>query len=270
MAACENHSAIAIDSHRMLQFYPRRIRIAPATIKAANAVNWTLTPGGRLLTDVSLWSADLGNLQSAVERLSPYADSFHFDVADAHFVADLLFFPDLVAALRPRTSRPFHVHLMVKQPSKIVDRFAAAGADLITLHCEVGELEAGRAIAGIRSRSCAVGMALRLETPVAALAPYISSLDAVVLMGTELGVKGKSLAANACERIAELGALLESVSRRSRVLIIADGGIRKETVPMLRAAGADAIVPGSLVFQADALEEVFRWIHSAGARRDPV
>lgn len=227
-------------------------------------MNWNLTPDDRLLTDVSLWSADLGNLQGAVERLSPYADSFHFDVADAHFVGDLLFFPDMVAALRPQTRRPFHAHLMVEEPSKIVGRFADAGADLITIHCEVGESVAGRAIAGIRSRGCAVGMALRLDTPVAALAPYISSLDAVVLMGTELGVKGKSLAGNACERIGELGALLKSMSRRSRVPIIADGGIRKDTVPMLRAAGADAIVPGSLVFQAGRLEEVFRWIHATG------
>ena len=229
-------------------------------------MNWNLTPGDTVLTDVSLWSADLGNLRGAVERLSPYADSFHFDVADAHFVGDLLFFPDLVAALRPHTSRPFHAHFMVEEPSKLVDRFAAAGVDLITIHCEAGEPEAGRAIARIRSCGCAVGMALRLDTPVAALAPYISSLDAVVLMGTELGVKGKALAGNACERIGELGALLESVSRRSRVPIIADGGIRKETVPLLRTAGTDAIVPGSLVFQAGGLEEIFRWIHAVGGR----
>jgi ribulose-phosphate 3-epimerase len=232
-------------------------------------VNWNLTPGDRLLTDVSLWSAGLGDLQGAVERLSPYADSFHFDVADAHFVGDLLFFPDLVAALRRHTSRPFHAHLMVEAPSKIVDRFAAAGANLITIHCEVGEREIRRAIAGIRSQGCAVGMALRLDTPVAALAPYVSSLDAVVLMGTELGVKGKALAASACERIGELGGLLGSVSCRSRVPIIADGGIRKETVPLLRAAVADAIVPGSLVFQAGGLEDVFRWLHAVGRKGAP-
>ena len=107
-------------------------------------------------------------------------------------------------------------------------------------------------------------MAVRLETPVAAAAPYVEALDAVVLMGTELGVKGRSLAPNACRRIAELAGLLERAECRSRVLIVADGGIRKETTPQLRAAGADAIAPGSLVFQAGDPAAIIHWIHAGG------
>jgi ribulose-phosphate 3-epimerase len=224
--------------------------------------SWNIIPGHRLLADVSLWSADLGNLQSAVERLSPYADSFHLDVADGHFAGDLLFFPDLVAALRPHTGRPFHIHLMVEQPSKMVDRFVEAGANLISVHCELAEAEIRRAIGRIRSLGAAAGMVLRLETPVEALAGYVELLDAVVLLGTEMGVKGKDLSPDACRRIAELSTLLERLSQRDRVVIIADGGIRKDTVPRLREAGADAIVPGSLVFQAGDPAEIFGWIHS--------
>lgn len=230
-------------------------------------MRWNLTPGNRLLADVSLWSADLGNLQGAIEKLSPYADSFHFDVADGHFVGDLLFFPDLVAALRPHTNRPFHAHLMAEEPARLADRFAAAGADLITVQLEVGEAEARPAIARIRDRGCAAGMALAVETPVEAAAPYLAALDAVVMMGTALGVKGQTLAANACERIREMSRLIEAQGLRARVPIIADGGIRKETVTLLRAAGADAIVPGSLVFKASGLEEVFDWIHAGGEGR---
>jgi ribulose-phosphate 3-epimerase len=228
---------------------------------------WNMAPGNRLLADVSLWSADLGNLQDAVERLSPYADSFHLDVADAHFAGDLLFFPDLVAALRPHTELPFHVHLMVEQPSKMVDRFVAAGANLITLHGELPEAEIRRAIGRIRSLGAAAGMALRLETPVEAVAGYVDLLDAVLLLGTEIGVKGKDLSPDACSRIAGLSSLLERLTQRARVVIIADGGIRKETVPRLREAGADAIVPGSLVFQADDPAAIFGWIHSVGKPR---
>jgi ribulose-phosphate 3-epimerase len=224
--------------------------------------SWNITPGKRLLADVSLWSADLGNLQSAVERLSPYADSFHLDVADAHFADDLLFFPDLVAALRPHTDRPFHVHLMVEQPSKMVDRFVEAGANLISVHCELAEAEVRHAIGRIRSLGAAAGMVARLETPVEAVAGYVELLDAVVLLGTEVGVKGKDLSPDACSRIAELSSLLERRSLRDRIAIIADGGIRKNTVPWLREAGADAIVPGSLVFQAGNLADIFDWIHS--------
>ena len=229
--------------------------------------SWNITPGSRLLADVSLWSADLGNLQSAVERLSPYADSFHLDVADAHFAGDLLFFPDLVAALRPHTELPFHVHLMVDEPSKMAERFAQAGANLITVHCELPEAEVRRAIGRIRSLGAAAGMALRLETPVEAVAGYVELLDSILLLGTEMGVKGKDLSPDACSRIAGLSNLLERRSQRARVLIIADGGIRKDTVPRLREAGADAIVPGSLVFQAGDLATIFGWIHSVGRPR---
>src|ERR1700683_1038001 len=176
--------------------------------------SWNITPGNRLLADVSLWSAALGNLQGAVERLSPYADSFHLDVADAHFAGDLLFFPDLVAALRPHTELPFHVHLMVEQPSKMVDRFVQAGANLITVHCELPEAEVRRAIGRIRSLGAAGGMAPRLETPVEALPGYVECLVADLLLGTEMGVKGKDLSPDACSRIGGLGSLLERLSRR--------------------------------------------------------
>jgi len=225
-------------------------------------VAWNLAPRGRLLADVSLWSADLANLQNAVERLSPYADSFHLDVADAHFAPDLLFFPGLVAALRPHTTRPFHVHLIVEEPSRLVDRFAAAGADLITMHCEVGDAEVRRALDRIQAAHKSSGMALGLDTPVAAIEPYVGSLAAVILMGTEIGVKGGSLAPEAPSRIAELDQRLQRLGLRSSVLIVADGGIRRETVPLLREAGVDAIVPGSLVFQAADLAGVFDWVHA--------
>lgn len=223
---------------------------------------WNLRPDDRLLADVSLWSADLANLQSAVERLSPYADSFHLDVADAHFAGDLLFFPDLIAALRRHTDRPFHVHLMVEQPSKLVDRFVDAGANLVSVHAELDDTEIRRAIGRARALGAAAGIALRLDTPIERLSSYVELVDSILLLGTQIGVKGKDLAPEACGRIIQLCALLERFSERSRIVIIADGGIRKDTVPRLRQAGADAIVPGSLVFQASDPADIFGWIRS--------
>ncbi|MFN7995910.1 MAG: ribulose-phosphate 3-epimerase [Bryobacteraceae bacterium] len=225
-------------------------------------MSWSLVPGGRLLADVSLWSADLANLQRDVERMSPYADSFHIDVADGHFVSDLLFFPDLVAALRAHTNRPFHVHLIVDQPCRFVERFASAGADLITVHCELEDVEVRRSIARIRDCGKAAGIAVRLESPISMAEAYLDSVDSILLLGTESGVKGRDLAPEATLRISAASQLLRMRSIRERVLIIADGGIRTHTVPRLRAAGADAIVPGSLVFQAASLPEVFHWVHS--------
>ena len=91
---------------------------------------WSHLPSDRLLADVSLWSADLGNLETAVRRLSPWADSFHLDAADGHFVPSLLFFPDLIRAIRPHTVVPFHVHLMAEYPSLLAGEFLDAIANL--------------------------------------------------------------------------------------------------------------------------------------------
>jgi len=221
---------------------------------------WQDLPRTRLLADVSLWSADLANLEAGIERIEPFADAFHFDVSDAHFAPDLLFFPDLIRALRPLTSRPFHVHLMVDRPSTMIEELVASGADVITVHAEVGKSEVAAAIDAILRAGRSAGVALRLETPVAACEPYIDDIDALLLLGTALGVKGQDLAPEACDRLACAVAMLGE--GRARVRLIADGGLRSHTVPLLRRAGADVIVPGSLVFQSQNLVETFSWLRA--------
>jgi len=225
-----------------------------------NSIAWQELPRTRLLADVSLWSADLANLAAAIERIEPFADSFHLDVCDAHFAPSMLFFPDLVRALRPLTRRPFHVHLMVERPTALIAEFVASGADLITIHAEVGEFEASAAIQAVLHAGRLAGLALRVDTPVAASAPYLDRIDALLLLGTEIGVKGQDLAPEACSRLAGAASMLGA--RRARVRLIADGGIRSHTVPLLRRAGADVIVPGSLVFQSQNLVETFSWLRA--------
>lgn len=220
---------------------------------------WSTLPDDRLLADVSLWSADLANLETAVRRMSPWADSFHLDAADGHFVRSLLFFPDLIRAMRPHTAVPFHVHLMAEHPSALAGEFLDAGADLLTVHAENGEREAGSAIEQALRCGCGAGVALRLETPVRAVLPYLDSVEVVVLLGTEVGVKGCDLAPEACGRLREARSLLHDHAKR-RVRLVADGAIRIHTVPQLRTAGAGAVVPGSLVFQSTDLESTFHWL----------
>lgn len=214
----------------------------------------------RLLADVSLWSADLGNLAAEVRRLEPFADSFHIDVCDAHFAPGLLFFPDLVRALRPLTSRPFHVHLMAERPVDLIPDFLDAGADVITVHAEAGAAEVDSAIEAIRRAGRSAGLALLLETPVAAAQPYCDRIDSLLLLGTKPGIKGQDLAPEATDRIAAAASVL--TGRRAEVRLTADGGIRSGTVPMLRRAGADAIVPGSLVFGSQNLADTFAWLRT--------
>jgi ribulose-phosphate 3-epimerase len=225
-----------------------------------SANGWQDLPRTRLLADVSLWSADLANLAAGIERVEAFADSFHLDVSDAHFAPHLLFFPDLIRALRPLSKRPFHIHLMVERPTAMIEELVASGADVITVHAEVGKSEAAAAIEVILRAGRSAGLALRLDTPVAASEPYLDNIDALLLLGTGLGIRGQDLAPEACERLASVASLLGE--RRDRIRLIADGAIRPQTVPLLRRAGADVIVPGSLVFQSQNLVETFSWLRA--------
>ena len=222
---------------------------------------WENLPQRRLLVDLSLWSANLARLGAEIERMDPYADLFHIDVADAHFVPGLLFFPDLVAALRPFTRKPFHVHLMTDRPLALIEPFVEAGADLITVHCENGDA-VPKAIEAIQAANRAVGVALDLDTPTDAIAPYLDHIDLVLLIGTRLGVKGQDLAPAACARVQAVRRLVQASGRAGHVKIGADGGIRRHTVPQLRAAGADSLVPGSLVFGAPDVAQTIAWLHA--------
>jgi ribulose-phosphate 3-epimerase len=221
---------------------------------------WNRLPTNRLLVDVSLWSADLAALGDAVRRLEPYADMLHVDVTDAHFVPGLLFFPDLLASLKPLTQTPFHVHLMVDEPVRLIGAFIDAGADVLTVHCE--SRQATAAIKQIRERGLTPGIAVSLDTSLDQVAGYLPQVDHVLMMGTPLGVKGVDLAPNACRRIREMRRTVPALGHAGRIRIGADGGLRRHTVPDLRAAGVDFITPGSLIFGSSSLADVFRWLWS--------
>ncbi len=204
-------------------------------------------PADRLLVDLSLWSADLARLADDLQRMEPWADLYHFDVSDAHFVPGLLFFPDLVAALRPLTRKPFHVHLMTENPLGLIDEFVDAGADIVSVHAENGPLVPA-ALERIGARGRGRGIVLGPDVPVEVVAPHLEVLDIVTLMGTPMGVKGRGLVPQAAARMRALAALVEAGGAAGRVRLEADGGIRANTVPLLRAAGADLVVMGSLAF----------------------
>ncbi len=215
-------------------------------------------PGGRLLAELSVWSADLLRLASEVARVDAHADIYHVDVADGHFSPALLFFPDLVAALRRHTERPIHVHLMTADAILLdqVAQFADAGADLVSVHAENGN--AAAALDLIEARGLAAGLVLQLHTPVAAAAAHLSRLRMLTLLGTRIGIKGQGLDEAAEPRLREARALVGGAS----VILAADGGIREHTVPGLRAAGADTVVMGSLAFNDPDLSGRIAWVRA--------
>ncbi len=201
-----------------------------------------------LKCSTSLWSADLANLESEMKRVEPYSERFHIDVADGHYVKSLLFFPDMVKALRKHTSRPFEVHLMTTDPLDWIDPFGEAGADVL-IFCHDAVPDPGEVLEAIRARGKQAGMSLLITEPVDVLEPYWDELDIVTIVGTAMGIKGASMDPGVP---AKIRAAREVISRRGLpTLVQADGGIRRETVPLLAAAGADYIVPGSLMFRED-------------------
>ena len=216
-------------------------------------------PRHRLVAEYSMWSADLIRLAEDLVRITPHADILHVDVADGHFAPALLFFPDLVARLRDQTALPIHVHLMVADSVLLsqIDQFAEAGADLISLHAE--NANAGAGLDRIAAHGVSAGMVLRVETPVVQAKPWLHRLHMLTLLGTAIGVKGQGLDAQAADRLRAAGRLIDDANRP--VLLAADGGIRDTTVPLLRAAGAETVVMGSLAFGAPDLAERMRWLH---------
>lgn len=129
-------------------------------------------PRDRLIAEFSLWSADLLRLDVELARIAPHADLLHIDVADGHFAPALLFFPDLVAAIRKASAVPIHVHLMIADRELLaqIDQFADAGADLISIHVENASV-ANKALDLLAARGVAAGMVLKVDTAVETVAP---------------------------------------------------------------------------------------------------
>ena len=228
-----------------------------------------MLPDDRLLAEMSLWSADLMNMEADLARLAPYTDIWHVDVADGHFSPAMLLFPDQIAAARRLTDKPIHVHLMVQDEILMaqIDQFAEAGADLISVHAENANWLEG--LGHITTHGLKCGIVAQLDTEVAALAKMLPELDLITLLGTRIGVKGKGLDPAAPARLQEARQLITHQAGGRRVLLAADGGIREHTVPQLYQAGAQTIVMGSLAFNADDLAARMAWVHAQSEVRHP-
>ena len=156
-----------------------------------------------MLAYVSLWSADLLALGDAVDRVAGVADAFHVDVFDGHNVAELLFGPDLVAALRKKTPLPIDVHLNVSDPDYWAARFASAGADMITVQSEASA-NIGATLALVRSLGVSASVGLEVHEPTARAEALFDQVERVLVMGTPIGVKGADLDPSTPGRVSSL------------------------------------------------------------------
>lgn len=211
-----------------------------------------------LKCSTSLWSADLANLAADMRRAEPFCERFHLDVADGHYTSTLLFFPDLVARLRSHTHLPLEAHLMTARPLMWIEPFSDAGIDIF-IFCYDSLQDVAAAIDEAKGRGKLVGISLRIDEPVELLDHYWRELDLVTIIGTPVGVKGASMDSSIPDKIRNARRRIQRANATTEIQ--ADGGIRRQTVPLLAEAGADWIVPGSLAFEQSP-GEMRHWLDS--------
>jgi len=195
----------------------------------------------------SMLSADFSRLAEELAVVDPARDWLHCDVVDNHFVPNLTFGPLLVAAARKLTTACVDVHLMMERPWVMVDAFREAGADVITVHLEACR-ETREVLHQIRATGARAGLAVRPGTPYAAAAPYLSSLDLLLIMTVEPGFGGQAFMPEMLEKVT--AARDERARKRLDFVIEVDGGIGEATARVARTAGADVFVAGHGVFRA--------------------
>ena len=189
--------------------------------------------------------ARLGEAAQLCERSG--ADMLHIDVMDGHFVPNITIGAPVVKCLRKTTGLFFDVHLMISEPDRYIPDFAAAGADLITVHAE-SDGDTAATVDLIRSLGVKAAVALKPATPADAVFPYLDKLDMVLVMTVEPGFGGQSFMADQLPKIAAIRA--ECEKRGLAMDIQVDGGITDKTAPLVIEAGANVLVAGSYLFKA--------------------
>ena len=199
------------------------------------------------LISPSILSADFARLGEEVRAVDAAgADWIHVDVMDGHFVPNLTIGPGVVKALRPYTTKPFDVHLMIEPVDHFLEAFAAAGADIITFHPEAGP-HAHRTVQAIKALGKQAGIALNPATPAKMLDYLIDDIDLVLVMSVNPGFGGQSFISSQLRKIEAVRKMIDKSGRRIHLEV--DGGVDLVTAPQCVSAGADVLVAGTATFK---------------------
>lgn len=196
----------------------------------------------------SMLSADFSRFGEEVKNITESgADLLHLDVMDGVFVKNLSFGPKFIKEARPYSKAVFDAHLMIVNPWNYIDRFADAGADIITVHHEACGDRLKDTLKAIKSLGVKCGAVINPDTPVKAIAPVIEECDMLLLMSVFPGFGGQKFIPEVLNKVSEARKLIESTGKDIDLQI--DGGINEENAPIVKKAGANVLVAGSTVFK---------------------
>jgi len=196
----------------------------------------------------SILSADFARLGEQIDEVArAKADYIHVDVMDGHFVPNITIGAPVVASIRPVTSLPLDVHLMIEHPEQYVSQFAQAGADIITVHVESSpHLQA--TIRLIKELGARAGVSINPPTPVGTVEEFLPHVDLVLVMSVNPGFGGQPFIPETLHRIATVRKILDDRGLRAELEV--DGGINADNAPDIVKAGADVLVAGNSIFRA--------------------
>jgi ribulose-phosphate 3-epimerase len=212
----------------------------------------------------SILSADFARLGEQIDEVARAgADYIHVDVMDGHFVPNITIGAPVVASIRPVTSLPLDVHLMIEHSERYISEFAHAGADIITVHVEACP-HLHKTIRLIKELGAKAGLSLNPPTPLGAIEEFLPHVDLVLIMSVNPGFGGQSFIPETLPRIASMRKMLDD--RKLSVELEVDGGITADNAPDIVKAGANVLVVGNSVFRAkEGISRAIRRLREATA-----